>query len=259
MKNRKASYQYGGRFTSRSEWIHPERLGSSYELIVVTEGRVWIEEEGVEYDLSPGQTLLLEPNKRHRGVRPTSERVSFYWIHFEDFDFEACECLQKCMTLTDSYAVTLLCRQLLYYHQAGHEGQVLDALLYVLLAELEDQARRARGDMSRLADQIREWIRINSDRELKVADVSARFGYNVDYLSRLYRKCYGHGLKTEIDEMKMREIKKLLLESDLTLEQICSRTGMSDYKLFLKFFKYHEGITPSEFRRLYSMVHTNNR
>ena len=46
---------------------------------------------------------------------------------------------------------------------------------------------------------MREWIRINADRDLTVVDVSAQFGYNVDYLSRLFSKCYGHGLKAEIE------------------------------------------------------------
>ena len=66
-------------------------------------------------------------------------------------------------------------------------------------------------------------------------------------------------LKSIIDEKRLHEIKRMLLESEWTLMQIADRVGMQDYKLFLKFFKYHEGITPTEFRRLYQAMHTNNR
>lgn len=254
-----AKFQTGGRFTSREAWIHPERLGNSFELIVVTEGCVRIEEEGERFSLAAGDILLLEPQKWHRGWQESTERVSFYWLHFEDFSLDGADGIEKHMRLIDPYSINLLCRQLLHAANEGYEASVLHAFLHALLGELAMQGRSMRGEGSTLAARVREWIRINADRELTVADVSAQFGYNVDYLSRLFSGCYGHGLKAEIDEMHLSEMKRLLLESDLTLAQIADRTGRGDYKLFLKFFKYHEGITPTEFRRLYSKLHTNNR
>ena len=65
--------------------------------------------------------------------------------------------------------------------------------------------------------------------------------------------------QAEIDLCRCRTAKRLLLESDLSLYEIADRVGIPDYKLFLKFFKYHEGMTPSEFRTLYPSMHTNNR
>lgn len=257
-----ASYCYGGRFASRAQWIHPERCIDTYELIVVTEGCVCMEEEESDYVLTPDTALLLEPGKRHRGFQASQERVAFYWIHFNDFCLSEHTKLAKCLHLYNPYAVTLLCRQLLDYAdekntEAG--ASVPDALLHVLLKELEKQSREAKDSADLLTFQIREWIRINSDQNLTVSAVSQHFGYNEDYLSRLFRKQCGHGLKFEIDSMKLREIKKLLLNTDFTLYEVAKRAGMEDYKLFLKFFKYHEGVTPSEFRSIYYMMHTNNR
>ena len=259
MRLETAKFQNGGRFTSREEWIHPERIGTSFELIVVTEGCVRIEEEGRRFSLTEGEILLLEPGKRHRGWQASVERVSFYWLHFEDFDLRLADGIEKSMHPVDPYSVTLLCRQLLRAATLGYDASIQHALLHALLGELAMQGRSMRGEGCSLAARVREWIRINADRDLTVVDVSAQFGYNVDYLSRLFSKCYGHGLKAEIDGMRLSEMKRLLLETDLTLEQIADRSGRGDYKLFLKFFKYHEGITPTEFRGLYSKLHTNNR
>ena len=66
------------------------------------------------------------------------------------------------------------------------------------------------------------------------------------------------GLKAVISEYKMNRIKQLLLESERSLQEIASKSGFSDYKLFLKYFRYHEGVTPSEFRSAYYKIHTNN-
>ena len=51
----------------------------------------------------------------------------------------------------------------------------------------------------------------------------------------------------------------MLLETEHTLAEVADLSGFTDYKLFLKFFKYHEGMTPTEFREVYYSQHTNNR
>ncbi|MBE6553319.1 MAG: AraC family transcriptional regulator [Ruminococcaceae bacterium] len=252
-------YQNGGRFTSREEWIHPARIGRSYELIVMIEGEAWIEEDGIPFDLKEGDVLFLEPEKQHRGYRPSDARVSFYWFHFDEIPKDFVTEIKKHMQPFDRYTVFSLCRQLLRCVSMQYDPPILHALFYTLLGELAMQGRQAVCERSPLAVRVCEWIRINSDRVLTVNDVSEQFGYNVDYLSRLFCKTYGHGLKAEIDRRRLDDMKRLLLESDLTLSAIAERTSGGDYKLFLKFFKYHEGITPSDFRRLYSEMHTNNR
>lgn len=165
----------------------------------------------------------------------------------------------KSFALREPYEVSLLCRQLLHYAQKQYPTEAADALCRVLLCELEHQGRGEGDEAGALASRVREWIRINTDKELEVSDIAAHFGYHADYLSRVFCKAYGHGLKAEINASRMRNIKRLLLESDLTLYEIADRSGISDYKLFLKFFKYHEGMSPTEFRALYPYYHTNNR
>ena len=256
MNEKTMKFEYGGKFTSRGEWIHPERSIETYEWIVMTEGEAQIEEDGKQYDLQKGSVLLLEPGKLHRGTKLSQKRVSFYWIHFRAEDaFKA----EKCFSLCDPYEVSLLCRQLLHYSQKQYPADAADALLAVLFYELKRQGGGGAAATGALATRVREWIRINVDRSLEVGDVAAHFGYHADYLSRVFQQAFGHGLKAEIDACRMRRIKHLLLESDLTLYEIADRVGMTDYKLFLKFFKYHEGMTPSEFRALYPYFHTNNR
>jgi AraC-like DNA-binding protein len=248
------AYIHSGRFTSRGEWIHPERVIDSYELIIVTEGCFELFEDGKLYTLSPGKGILLEPGKLHRGVLQRCERVSFYWIHFHAFD----DIGVKFFTLREEYPVILLCRQLLSYAKRGFSSDITGSLLYVLLAEIESQNKSGESE-STLVSKICEWIRINSDRKLSVATVAENFGYSEDYISRLLKKHIGQGLKTLINEYKMKYLKRQLIETEITLTELSDYAGFSDYKLFLKFFKYHEGVTPTEFRSIYSSVHTNNR
>ena len=57
----------------------------------------------------------------------------------------------------------------------------------------------------------------------------------------------------------MQTIKQLLLSTDLPLKEIARRCGFEDYACFLKFFSYHESLTPTQFRTAFYRQHTNIR
>ena len=256
----KGRFCNAGKFTSRNEWIHHESKNETTELIVVTEGSFKLEvdyEEGSElFELEAGDILYIDANRQHRGVGNSDERVSFYWLHF--WLPEGGDAGIRHLRLGDVYSVTLLCRQILHYAEKRPGAEVMDSLLCVLNAEIESQnIKRVPPDS--LAEKVVEWVRINSDRQISPADVSERFGYNEEYISRLLRRKYGSGLKQMIVDRRMDYLKFLLTEREFTLTEIADRGGFADVKLFLKFFAYHEGITPTRFREVYKNGHTNNR
>ncbi|MBQ8551399.1 MAG: helix-turn-helix transcriptional regulator [Clostridia bacterium] len=257
--NENVKFHAAGKFTSRGEWIHGSISVPTTEIIIVTDGCVKLEENGIRYDLTPGAVLFLDSDTPHRGYEPTLERVSFYWIHMKGYDCHADSAPEKHFTLREPYHVSILCRQLLHYNTIGSDSEITSSLLRVLLHELSLQSRGDDESSNALARRINEWIRINADRSITAPDVALKFGYNEDYISRLLKQHYGIGLKAQIDGHRLRLIKRYLLESDLTLAEIADTVGFSDYKLFLKFFKYHAGMTPGEFKRIYYAIHTNNR
>lgn len=250
-----------GKFTSRGEWTHPKSTNQTDELIIVTEGKFSLEEDNGNgkfelYELEEGDIMLLHADRLHRGIGSSKERVSFYWIHF--YPQKASSLPIKHMHLLDPYPVSLLCRQILHYAEAEVSSEVMDSLLCVLIAEILLQDRKHEPNTA-LAAKVSEWIRINSDRQLTAADISDRFGYNEEYISRLLKQRYGRGLKQLINDRRLEHLKYRLTESELTLTEIALSSGFQDTKLFLKFFKYHEGITPTAYRAIYKTGHTNNR
>ncbi len=250
-------YMGGGRFTSRAPWIHKSVPGKYYELMLVTEGEMWMREDGVDYPLTKDMVLVLEPGKLREGYRVSKNRVSFYWIHFLDPDPNFSQ-FKKYTKIPDPQNLSMLCRQLTHYETKKFPSSVCQSLVHVLLHEYVRQCRDG-AEIAPLPYRIEQWLNNNMDLFPSVSDVSDMFGYNPEYLSRVYKKAYGTTLKKAIDEKTMHKAKQFLLESDLSLTAISERLGMSDYKIFLKFFKYHEGVTPSEYRKLYRVIRVNNR
>ncbi len=247
-------FEYGGKFSSRGKWCHPVRVCNSSELIIVLEGNVHIAVEDDEYHLSVGDILFIKKGEHHGGIKESRERISFYWLHFTGDDNGIFP--SRLIRPVAPYQAELIARQILHYaNTEGYPRASADYLLRVLLMELSHV-----GDVSgdRICSAVREWIRINCDLPLKVTDVAIQFGYNADYLNRLFRITYPEGLKAYINQEKMESIKRDLLKGSLTLSDIAAKYAFLDYKYFLKYFKYHEGISPQKYRALYYNLHTNN-
>lgn len=242
-----------GKFLSRGEWSHPDRIIETFEAIFVTEGVVYINEDGVEHILEPNQVLFLEPYKRHFGYK-TSRDTSFFWLHWINSPESILE--TKHRKIENAYNLSLLFRQILEYRTQQSYPERLDYLTRLILIELSESGHTAHKDA--IAERTAAWIRSNSDISLKASDVALYFGYNADYLNRIFKKNYGKTLKEYIDEMKINHIKYLMLTTNQTLAEIAYKSGFSEYKYFLKFFKYHEGITPTEFYGIYAASNTNS-
>lgn len=244
-----------GEFRSDRPWIHPERIIDTYEIILVLEGTVHIEEDSERYSLTKNEIIILEPGRVHRGFEISNEVVAFYWVHyrsnmpapFKNYDG------------ANFYEAKLQIKRLL--HMANTPAYPLsssDACMLMIYNELA-----AIGDKNdfttRLAHKLAEYIRINLPENPTAVSVARHFGYNPDYLGKIFKKSFNMGLKDYISLQKINKAKNLLVSTDLSVKQISADLGWRDENLFVKFFKYHEDISPTGFRNLYKAVHMNNK
>jgi AraC-like DNA-binding protein len=69
------------------------------------------------------------------------------------------------------------------------------------------------------------------------------------YLSQLYKDETGKNLSATIEEMRFGKARDLLEGTDLRVADIALAVGYSNLNTFLKAFKRHYNISPSDFRR----------
>lgn len=245
------NFLWCGLFSSQEEWIHPDVTINSWEMILVVSGTVHIQVGDNEYTVEKDGVLLMPPGVRHAGTR-FSTGVSFYWIHFTD-----CPLNLTYLEHSESYHLTLLLRQTIHFCNAPDRNSLAcDYLARLVLMELDAQSRKAAGN--RLVHEVASWVRHNADRPIRTAEVADQFRYHPDYLNRLFHKEFGVGLKKYIDQMRMEQIKSRLLNSLEPIQSVAEHCGFSDYKYFLKFFKRHQNVSPSEFRSTYYYIDINH-
>lgn len=258
-------YVHGGKFTSQGTWIHPVGCYETWEIIYMIQGCAYLYEGDQRLIACAGDVVFFRPGREHGGYAESEEAVSFFWIHGKTDSAESNAALEHLPLHTASLhhtQIPLLCRQLLNYAPVPQYSEsVFHALLGILLTEYAIHSKPAPAHEpaeDRLVNDIAEYIRINAGHTVHTSDIAAHFGYNEDYLTRLFRRIHGVGIKSYIDRMRMAHIRNLLLSTDLPLKRIASQTGFDDYKAFLKYFTYHEDMTPTELRRRFYRTHTNN-
>ena len=230
-----------GKFISNGEWIHPDRIIDSYEIIFVTKGEVYINENSTEYCLRPDEMLILQPNLRHFGYK-TSTNTEFFWLHW--YGGPNIDSNIKHRKIENPYNISLYFRQLLDARVLQKSSEGMDYLNRLILIELYSNSKPP--VVNRTAEKIATWIRANCHNPIIERQIATQFGYNPDYLNRLFKSSFSKTIKQYINEKR------------LEYKEIAYRSGFTEYKYFLKFFKYHEKVTPTEFYKQYAKMHINS-
>ena len=256
----KVQYISSGKFLSDGEWIHPKRIISSFEIIYVVEGHVYIQEEDHKYVINKGEILILQPGKMHFGYEISQGNTSFYWVHFMDSDYYVLQNINPYSSFQDTYDINLHFKQLLHVaNTLEYPKYTNNLVLWLILTEIYVKQKEQVKKYTPLLKDVCEWIRINSEKKITVKDIADRFGYNEDYITRIFKKNFSMGIKRYISETKLKTIKNRLISSYDPIKKISHETGFDNYKDFLKYFKYHENISPMEFRKIYFNTHINKK
>ena len=232
----------GGRHVSEGKYRHITRDSvPSAELILVTGGVLYMSVGEAEYTVSPGQVLRILPGERHGGTQE-SDGVEFIWMHF----LGANEAILPPVISTPQsfHRVVLLARETLHYLEStDYPPECADNLARVMLCELCHEDRSADSTVWSVKRLVRK-----KDGVLTAGECAMTLGYSEDYLNRYFKSRVGVSLKKYIDGVRLDSAKQRLLTENTPLSVLASELGFSDYKSFLKFFKYHLSMTPKEYK-----------
>lgn len=262
-------YRWCGKFIPpHNEWVHLTRSLVDYELMVVTDGTLFIADHNREYIVNKGEYLLLPPTPHQYGTRPGS--CEFYWMHFDYHQglqdhlcFPLIPVYQSNHLiipiqgkLSSSERIIILMKQLQDSDRRYKEPPLNNALCSAVLAEIGAQNRHTNTKEKQLKEQlfsdILDYISWHAQSNLKVSEIASYFGYNEKYLTTFFKKYSGITLKQHILQVKMDLAKSVLSETNQPVSQIAFSLGFSDAHNFSNAFHKITGLSPSEYRASYN-------
>lgn len=84
--------------------------------------------------------------------------------------------------------------------------------------------------------------------KVTLSEIAKTVGISEREATRCFQKNIGQSPMEYLIKYRLNQSKKLLLETGMTITDICQRCGFSDSAYFGKVFRKYYGMTPSEFR-----------
>lgn len=95
---------------------------------------------------------------------------------------------------------------------------------------------------------ILNYIQTNYHRKIYLNELAKIGKYNTSYFSVVFKESTGLTLTDYIKIIRISHAKKMLLETNYSVEKISSTVGYPEKKQFYRLFKDIVGLTPSQYR-----------
>lgn len=124
-------------------------------------------------------------------------------------------------------------------------------LLLELYCEiLQNICRQIGGDGSgTVIKRMYYYMEKNYEKDLKLESFARMFGYNSNYLGKIFRKEVGDSFNNILDTIRITNAKRLLKETDLKVYQISEQVGYGNIDYFYLKFKKYVGVSPKEYKK----------
>lgn len=97
-----------------------------------------------------------------------------------------------------------------------------------------------------------EGLIAESNGNLSLTECAEQLGVHQTYIWKILKLERGRSFSGYVEEYKINEAKRLLLESKLTVAEIAERLNYTNAQNFIRFFSKSTGVTPGKFRKLYT-------
>lgn len=234
---------------------HKGRL--DYYLIYLVSGEIdFIEGESVT-TLSRGSLIIYPPKTPYQyKCVSTDENVQFFWVHFTGS--QAQELLEKYnLRLYPHIHKILINNHIDSRFKALFDGFAtndsfresdLSALLNRLLIEIGRIVSISGTGTGRLHKSIR-YLNANYSESIKITELAKMENMCVTAYNQHFKKCVGAPPTKYIIKLRMQHAIDLLLNSELSIQEVSLRCGYSDYNFFTKVFKNEFGVPPTKYRK----------
>ena len=260
----------------------------SYLCFMVEDGEGELVYEGKKYELRSGDVVFIDCRKAYShstGMNPNAGLWSLRWCHFYGPSMPAiyakyCErgglpvirgadvsvdlargadmgrrddvscgadVSQYVAILTDIYT---LASSSDYIRDMRINGKLNDLLTLLMESSWHREAHTNAPKKMEIS-RVKSFLDEHYEEKLSLESVASHFFIDKHYLARLFKEQYGVTLVTYLQQVRITHAKRMLRFTDKSIEEIGLECGIGELNYFSRVFKKLEGVSPSEFRRVW--------
>lgn len=264
---------------ARANLLHLQEVGSlralsphtsrrdrlqSYLCFAVTDGSGMLEQDGRRHALSAGDVAFVDCRSAYAHSTGADGALwSLWWCHFYGPTLPAIHAKyrerggQSVVRPADFAGYVQVLSEL--YALAGSQDYIRDmrinerlsALLTRLMEESWRQGERASVPRKMDVLQIKTYLDEHYQEHLTLESVARHFFVDKSYLARRFKEECGVTMTAYLQQVRITHAKRLLRFTDRRIEEIARLCGVGEMNYFGRVFRKLEGISPSEYRRLW--------
>jgi len=140
----------------------------------------------------------------------------------------------------------------LFQWQALAKAYLTNLLIYLARyphKNLSDTTAVSRNDRITVSKVMQIISKNYCDSSVTLRSVASSLFVSKSYLSHIFKRATGKYFSDYIKEVRIRNVCRLLTETDKTIEQISHECGMKDMQSFYSLFKSKLKMTPGQYRQ----------
>lgn len=115
------------------------------------------------------------------------------------------------------------------------------------------QANLTKGKESPLIRDLRQFMLANLHRKFQAKDIASQALLSTSYCNAVFKRETGMPIMAYYTHLRMQEARRQLIANVHSLKEIAENLGFDDYNLFARTFKKYCGLTPTQYRRKFSL------
>ena len=151
--------------------------------------------------------------------------------------FEVVSKLDDYEDLTEETLLQMMYHLLNNFHYLFYEGENLE----------EDELQLQRYH------RIIKYLSNNYMNKVSLQDIADKEFLSSQYLSYKIKETFGLGFNEYLNQIRVEESTKLLLDTDSSISEISDKVGFSHVRYFNKHFKLHYEMTPLQYRKKHDL------
>ncbi|HAP8889741.1 TPA: AraC family transcriptional regulator [Enterococcus faecium] len=270
---------YTASFFARSSLLYLQEIGQlsalkahtsrrsgllSYLCFLVEAGSGTLEYNGQKCMLQAGDIVFIDCRKPYAHESSEDDFWTLRWCHFNGIGMT--EIYKKYLErggqpVFRSAKSDLYAKLMMELHRMA-EGQdyvrdmkinaALSQLLILLMEDAWNPEKIPNMSTKRMELQnIKQYLDDHYTEKITMDQLSAEFFINKQYLHKIFRESYGITVVNYLNQKRITQAKHLLRFTNLSMEEIAARIGMTDANYFSRTFFKIEGVRPSEFRKMW--------